>query len=300
MLTLFTTAKPFLGHIGIIQRNAIRSWLRLEPRPDVVLLGNDESTGRVARELGVQHIPDIATNAHGTPLLSDVLSRTNQLTRTPLACLVNCDIILLQEFVDGVARIPECFPRFLAVAQRLSVDINESLDFATNGGRKLREEILPLGLPGSHTAIDAFVFPVGTYEEVPPLVLGRAWFDQWLIKDVRRRGIPVVDVTAYARVIHQNHDYGHITDGQRGAYWGEEALQNLSSYGGVPNAYTLLSVTHDLRADGTLRRVRMREAAFVAKQALWDVLVRRTVDVRDVLRLRRKFWQGGKSLPNVR
>lgn len=33
MITLFTTAKPFRGHDGIIQRNALRSWTLL--RPDI-------------------------------------------------------------------------------------------------------------------------------------------------------------------------------------------------------------------------------------------------------------------------
>jgi hypothetical protein len=31
MLTLFTTAKPFLGHTSIIQRNALKSWTLLHP-----------------------------------------------------------------------------------------------------------------------------------------------------------------------------------------------------------------------------------------------------------------------------
>lgn len=29
MLTIFATPKPFQGHVGIIQRNAIGSWVRL-------------------------------------------------------------------------------------------------------------------------------------------------------------------------------------------------------------------------------------------------------------------------------
>ena len=33
MITFFTTPKPFLGHIGIIQRNAIESWKRRIPMP---------------------------------------------------------------------------------------------------------------------------------------------------------------------------------------------------------------------------------------------------------------------------
>ena len=34
MLTLVSTAKPFRGHFGLIQRNAIRSWAMLHPKPE--------------------------------------------------------------------------------------------------------------------------------------------------------------------------------------------------------------------------------------------------------------------------
>ena len=37
MLTIFATAKPFRGHDGIIQRNAVASWTRLRPQPESVL-----------------------------------------------------------------------------------------------------------------------------------------------------------------------------------------------------------------------------------------------------------------------
>jgi hypothetical protein len=34
MITIFTTAKPFLGHSGIIQRNALQSWTLLHPETE--------------------------------------------------------------------------------------------------------------------------------------------------------------------------------------------------------------------------------------------------------------------------
>jgi hypothetical protein len=290
MLTILSSPKAFRGHVGVIQRNAVHSWARLKPRPEIILLGKEEGTAEVARESGVTHIPEILTNEHGTPLLSDALARVTAIARTPLLCLVNSDIILLQEFADAVGVVATRFPEFLAVAQRMNVELSEELDFSTNGDQRVRTEVLPRGVPGNHTSIDVFVFPAGMYKEVPQLILGRAWFDQWLIKEARKREIAVVDVTRCARAIHQNHDYAHIADGQRGAYWGEEALHNLSIYGGKPHQYTLWSVTHELRQDGSIGRVRMRAAMFAARYALWDLLIRRTKDVRDALGLRRKFW----------
>ena len=59
MLTLFSTAKPFLGHSGIIQRNALQSWKLLHPDVEVILFGDDEGAAEVARELGIRHEPQV-------------------------------------------------------------------------------------------------------------------------------------------------------------------------------------------------------------------------------------------------
>ena len=54
MITIFTTAKPFDSHNGIIQRNALLSWKRLHPDVEVILFGDDEGAVKVCHELGVR------------------------------------------------------------------------------------------------------------------------------------------------------------------------------------------------------------------------------------------------------
>ena len=44
------------------------------PRPRIILLGNDEGTAEIARELGLEHIPEIEGNRIRTPLLSSVFA----------------------------------------------------------------------------------------------------------------------------------------------------------------------------------------------------------------------------------
>jgi hypothetical protein len=51
MLTLFTTAKPFEGHSGVIQRNALKSWKLLHPDIEIILFGDDAGGAELAREL---------------------------------------------------------------------------------------------------------------------------------------------------------------------------------------------------------------------------------------------------------
>jgi hypothetical protein len=288
MLTLLAVPKPFQGHIGVIQRNAINSWSHLLPKPEIFLFGDEPGIAEISAELRLRYLVDIARNEFGTPLLNDLLGRAREFVSTPLLCYVNSDIILIQEFLEAVDRVRVAFPHFLAVAHRLNIEVLDPLDFAADGDERLRREILPRGTPGDHTAIDFFVFPRDAYLEVPPLALGRAWFDQWLIKEAHRLKMPVVDLTEVAPAIHQTHTYEHIEGGQKGAYWGEEALRSLAIYGGKPHAFTLLDVTHELTSGGGLRRVRFRRERYLTRQWLWQNLVLRTSSVRAGLGLRRK------------
>jgi hypothetical protein len=279
-ITILAVPKAFRGHIGVIQRNAIASWTQLRPRPEIRLYGTEDGMVEAAAEFGVAHETKIARNEFNTPMLDDLLAQARAFTKTPLLCYVNSDIILLQEFLDAMVAVQKEFSQFLGVAHRLNINLDQPIDFAHDGEEKLRREVLPKGATGNHTAIDFFVFPPETYRNVPPLVLGRAWFDQWLIKDARKRNVPVVDVTRVARAIHQNHEYLHISGGQKGAYWGEEALRNLAIYGGVPHTHTLLDASHELLEDGSIRTVRFRRERAAMKHFFWKTLIRPTSGIR--------------------
>src|ERR1700730_13384290 len=285
LITLLALPKPFDGHIGIIQRNAITSWTKLSPRPEIFLFGEEHGTAQIAAELQIGHLRHIHRNEFGTPLLNDLLQRAKEVAKTPMLGYVNCDIILLQEFQDSVVSIHQQIAKFLAVAHRWEIDLRKNLDF--NADRPLHLEVLPPGVPGHHTAIDAFVFTRDVYSQVPSLAIGRAWFDQWLIKDALLHHTPVVDITKVARAVHQNHDYAHIAGGQRSAYGGEEARRNLDIYGGVPHAFTLLNATHELRPDRTIRAIHYRLQKYRVQQWLWRTLVQRTAPLRKRLGLQR-------------
>jgi len=87
MLTLFAIPWPFRGHMEVIQRNAIKSWTLLQPRPEIVLFGDDQGTGEIAKELGVRHVPDIGQNEYRTPLLDDLFQKAQNLATHNLLLL---------------------------------------------------------------------------------------------------------------------------------------------------------------------------------------------------------------------
>jgi hypothetical protein len=287
MLTVFTIPKAFKGHIGVIQRNAIKSWTLLQPRPEIILFGTDNGTARLAEELGLRHIPDVATNEFGTPLLDDLFRRAEAAARFPTLAYVNADIILLSDFVSAVDLVQRQFAKSLLVSKRINLEVGEPLEFNTGWEQALRLRAKTSGLDGHYSSIDVFVFPKGMYSSVPEFAIGRLWFDHWLIKAVRAQGLPVVDASLASPILHQQHDYNHVPGGADQVWRGKEAERNFRLYGGIKHAYTLLDVTHELTSSGSIHRVRFRKFAYNLKSLAWDLFVRRTVGIRNVLGLRR-------------
>ena len=72
MLTIFSVPKPFAGDAAVIQRNALASWSRLPGPVQMLLFGDEDGVAAAAAEFGALHIPGVAQNAYGTPLLDSV------------------------------------------------------------------------------------------------------------------------------------------------------------------------------------------------------------------------------------
>lgn len=291
MLTIFSIPKAFKGHTGVIQRNAIESWTKLEPRPEIILLGNDEGTMEVARGHGLRHLPNVARSDHGTPLLSDLFRQAEAAATAPYLCYVNADIILLSDFMRAAETAQKEFPKSLLVSKRINFDVTETLEFGAGWEEIIKRRASATGRDEHYSGIDVFVFPKGMYREIPDFAIGRLWFDHWLIKAVRQQDLPVVDASLVAPVLHQNHDYGHVAGGEEQVWRGQEAARNFQLYGGVEHAFTLLDVTHEVTPDGAIRRVRFRKTIFKIRQFSWEIFVRRTATARKVLGLRRGFRQ---------
>jgi hypothetical protein len=288
MLTIFTIPKAFHGHIGIIQRNAIESWTKLGPPPEIILLGKDEGTSELARELGLRQVAGIATSDRGTPLLNDMFEKAARAASGTRMCYVNADIILTQDFLRAVAMVERAMPRSLMVSKRINMDVRERIAFEPGWEKEITRRGELTGAEEHYSGIDVFVFEKGMYTQIPPFAIGRLWFDHWLIKAVREQNLPVVDASLVAPLLHQNHDYNHVAGGTAEVWKGEEMRRNFELYGGVEHAYTLLDVTHELTPDGNIRRVRFRKARYKAKAWAWDVFIRRTARARHALGLHRK------------
>jgi hypothetical protein len=250
-LTIFTIPKTFTGHNSVIQRNAIRSWLQLVPRCQILLFGDDPGVAENAREHGIEHVPSIETNQHGTPLLSDAFKKAQEMAKHDKLLFVNADIILFQDIVEAARTIG--LSRYLLCGRRWDLEISEEVDFGGASWKAmLKEKIAAEGVLHGPSGMDYFIFPRNTIE-MPPFAVGRPGWDSWLVFNTRCRGIPVVNCTEVIDIIHQNHDYSHSKYGGKKRVDGPEMEENIRIAGGLTNMMTLRDANWLLTEDGLKR-----------------------------------------------
>jgi hypothetical protein len=253
-LTLFSLPKGFVDpHVSLIQRNALQSWQRLRPDVEVLLFGDDPGVAEAAREHGATHVGEAATNEYGTPLLDWAFREASTRGSGEFLCYVNADIILLDDFLAAVRRLPT--KPCLAIGQRWNCDIRRPLDLAADGAG-LDVWARRVGSLDPGRGSDYFVYPHGTDFGLPPFAVGRPGWDNWMIGRALQLGFPVVDMTPSTTVIHQNHDYGHVAEGGGSDWEGPEADRNRKLTGWIDRyTHSPSNATHVLTPDG-LRRAR--------------------------------------------
>jgi len=295
MLTIFSTPKPFRGHIGITQRNAIRSWTLLHPDAEVILFGDEEGTADAVRELKIRHEPYVKRNEYGTKYLGSIFDRAQQLARYDLLCYVNCDIILMSDFCEALESVRSSCSSFLMAGQRWDADIAEPLDFAQPDW-ELRARALALETNRQRPPqwIDYFAFNRGLYlKKLPPFVIGRPGWDNWLMWFARASGAVVVDASSVVAAVHQNHDYSYHADGEKGVWEGEEAQKNYAFLDSGRCFHTLENATHRLTPRGLRSNYRHwytlgRQLSRRTVNSLWFGLLDLTRPVRHRLGLRQE------------
>ncbi len=267
MLTIFTTAKPFRGHAGMIQRNALQSWKALHPGIEIILFGADEGAAEAAREFGLRHEGHVERNEWGSKRLDFMFARAQVIARHEILCYINCDIILMQDFRRAVERVRAMHREFLMVGRRWDTDVTEPLAFErADWATELRGLAMRCGRKCTAEWIDYFAFSRGMYgADMPPFVL-RVFWDNWLVWKALDAGKPVIDASRAVMAVHQNHDYSYHPQGKAGVWSGEEAGLNGQMAGGWRHLRTIADATEVLPPE-KLKRNAMRHWSAVRRYA---------------------------------
>ncbi len=250
-LTLLTAPKPFKDpHISVIQTNALKSWQALGDQVEIIVLGADEGVAEKTSELGIRHIPQVACNEKGTPLISSMLDLARQNSDSPYLCIVNTDIILFPDLLIAMENAAKSRERFLIIGQRWDMDVTGELSAGHGNFDRFKQEVFRLGKLHPPMGSDYFLFPRECYLQIPDLAIGRAGWDNWFIFKSRFEGWPVIDATQDVTIVHQSHDYRHLPGGQP-HYRLPETRENVVRGGGEQTIFTIADAQYDL-VDGKL------------------------------------------------
>jgi hypothetical protein len=231
MLTIFASPKAFTREFDVIQRNAVASWTRLRPRPQVLLIGNEPGTAAACRELGAEHLPDVRVNEFGTPYADSILELAEQHAVHPFLLWIAADTMLCDGVTEAVNVVSRHFDRFCMIAGRYRLARAAPINFE-DPDWQLKLKAGSVGpLLEDVSAGDFFVFPRGFWGRFPPFIEGRSALDGWMLFRALETRAALVDATLAVTTIHQDHTYAQHPAGAAPLWSGPEAKYNLALAG---------------------------------------------------------------------
>lgn len=251
MITIFTTPKPFndpQGRRERVFRNTVGSWQALRPKPEVIIFDGEQV---IVEELGAKWIMATPGNKRGLPYIDAMFALAQAMAINDILMFANDDMVFLSDLTRAVYCAAAKFRSFLLVGQRWDVDVPYQIDFSSRDWEyKLKSDVAQYGRLHSVQGKDFFTFrrPLGL--DIPPFLIGRPQWDNWMISYALKADIPVIDVSLAVTAIHQNHDYLHNPGGVHPAVSkNDEFWHNLSigtNHGHINHATWVMSTQGEI------------------------------------------------------
>ena len=263
-----TAPKKFIGNVGIIQRNAIQSWINVFGSENIYLFGDDE-TAVNARLLGVNYARPEYSNTK-VPLF-DSIAESCQKVDCDYISYVNSDIVFVENFDNIIFKLNQFLGKKIFITgRRINTNLNEEIDFAGDWQKKIRL-LASEGIIAPPEWIDYFIFHKNIIQNLPPLRIGRAGFDNYIIYLMKKRYVPIIDTTGTILALHQTHSYFHHPQGQKGVWYGEDAKENLRISGGY-HTYLSLDDADYIYRDNILKKNRPKLSYIFSRKYMKGIL----------------------------
>lgn len=199
-LTVAMTPKAFVGPDAEVQHFAISSWVRAGAQ--VILMGAEHGTREVSRELGVGHVAEVQAVRSGTPSVPGLIHTLQDRADCTVRALVNADIALVEggeATLRCLAELVASGRRWLGVARRRNVEWGAIKEVDPS---RLAAQVAKEGRLHPASGSDLFIFAVDPWDRIPPLAVGRTYWDAWLLWAAHRSGSVIVDLTPSLVLAH--------------------------------------------------------------------------------------------------
>lgn len=213
-VSVFAAMRPFRGDMATLQRSAIQSWLAVRPACEVVLVEDELGTTRGAvADLNVTVIADVRRAGSGVPLYDALVEAGARYTSGEMLVCTTADVLFPPNFAQIVEAVGQAMAGspFLLVAARVDLPPGLRVDVTNPAWFAAATAACP-DRPRPRSGIDMWVYPRSVDMQPPPFPIGRHGTDGWVVYEMKRRNIPVIDATPDLRLLHQWHAKGNTRD----------------------------------------------------------------------------------------
>jgi len=201
-MTIISVPLPFEGVTDIRQRNAIRSWMLVEPRPEIVLFVDEKGTNEAAEEFGLCHVPDVDDNTVGDISIRSVFQLGDELATNDLIMFADTDVILMSDFAPVIDYIVKHHDDFTVCAGRWSARISTAIDFSSP---EWEEQVHSAVYKQHNYGSDFTIYRRGFFHDIPDFSIGQGYWDGWFMGHTLRRGAALINIADVCKVVHQDH-----------------------------------------------------------------------------------------------
>lgn len=200
--TIVTVPFPFTGRNGTRQRNAIKSWMLLMPRPEIIVMGVEAGVREIAEEYGLRHIGNIGRNQCGDLDCADILQKAQDAATYNDIVYMDCDVILMPNFPAALHYAAVHYPQYTLISGRWEMSTPRvELSFSPGWEKHVTAKIFRHIEYGT----DFHAFPKGLYDKLPDFSIGAGAWDGWMIWYAAQRGAAVVRMDDCKAAIHMWH-----------------------------------------------------------------------------------------------
>ncbi|XP_033735980.1 uncharacterized protein LOC117324302 [Pecten maximus] len=210
ILTLFTSWKDE-KHVQEVHKKTLANWSRFLPKFNLVMFTNDSVVSAQAKDYGWTTYPIMHHAAGGAPVLKTMFQTVISNINSTFYGYANSDILFTDALSDSLYLIAEKFKSPTSVfisgirTNVMNVSLKEAASFPNiAAAATVRGKLFEI-----HSA-DYFLttkwFP---WADIPPLVIGRRAYDNYIISHARKIKATVIDATETIPAIHQTTAKGN-------------------------------------------------------------------------------------------
>jgi len=211
-MEIFAAPRPFRGEDTVRNNRAIRSWLRLEPRPLVTLLGYETGYMEAASRFNLSVETRVDKSFLNGLLFNSMIVRANE-SRATVSVLVDGDSILTSNLPRTLKKVAAQFKDFMVVGAGIDLEELPALDVDDPDlSDSIPGDVRQLGKLRSHEKISVVAWntdgPRLLEGRIPHFVFRGGLHDNWFLHETIAAGRrEVIDASECSMSVHISDSY---------------------------------------------------------------------------------------------